>query len=303
VISIIGPRPCYDPQHPQTRRQDAEAATRILALAQKTFGGVQSEGSLDFTAPALDRLLYVDCDKWLPLTKRPYVDTRVPLYQTVYHGVLLYSLSTDTVNCQPGEDTYLRSIEYGAVPLTYFYGHFLLDASKNWLGKSDYRYDDADGLKRIVTGLRRVYDDVQRLKHLQMEFLDGHRPLADQVFETSYSNGQRTVVNYREQPHTLPSGEIVLARNYLLIAPPTNRTFRPNQGSRAMRSWKAWIVAYILVWAGQGRNAAAPNDYAEQSLQHVWMTGFRAAAFSIFRPRTGSEPLRADEVMRRSRKR
>ena len=220
VISIIGPRPCYDPQHPQTRRQDAEAATRILALAQKTFGGVQSEGSLDFTAPALDRLLYVDCDKWLPLTKRPYVDTRVPLYETVYHGVLLYSLSTDTVNCQPGEDAYLRSIEYGAVPLTYFYGHFLLDASKNWLGKSDYRYDDAAGLKQIVTGLRRVYDDVQRLKHLQMEFLEGHRPLADQVFETSYSNGQRTVVNYREQPHTLPSGETVPARGYLLLDPP-----------------------------------------------------------------------------------
>lgn len=220
VISIIGPRTCYDPQHPQTRRQDAAAATRILALAQQTFGGVQSEGSLDFTATALDRLLYVDCDKWLPLTKCPYVDTRVPLYETVYHGVLLYSLSTDTVNCQPGDDAYLRSIEYGAVPLTYFYGHFLLDASKNWLGKSDYRYDDAAGLKQTVTGLRRVYDDVQRLNHLQMEFLDGHRTLVDQVFETRYSNGQCTVVNYREQPHTLPSGDTVPARGYLLLDPP-----------------------------------------------------------------------------------
>jgi hypothetical protein len=118
---------------------------------------------------------------------------------------------------------YLRSIEYGAVPLTYFYGHFLLDAAKNWLGKSDYRYDDAEGLKRIVTGLRRVYDDVQRLKHLQMEFLDGHRQLAEQVFETSYSNGQRTVVNYGEQPHPLPSGEIVPARGYLLVDPHIGR--------------------------------------------------------------------------------
>ncbi|MFA6546886.1 MAG: DUF5696 domain-containing protein, partial [Limisphaerales bacterium] len=217
VLSIIGPFPCYDARHPQTRRQDAEAAVRILALAQKTFGGVQSEGSLDFTAPVLDRLLYVDCDKWLPLMKRPYVDTLVPLFETVYHGTLLYSLSTDTVNTQPGEAGYLRSIEYGAVPLTYFYGHFVLDPTKNWLGKNDYRYDDLAGLKQIVTDLRRVYDDVERLKHLQMEFIEGHRQLAADVFETTYSNGQRVVVNYREHSYALPSGETVPARGYQLL--------------------------------------------------------------------------------------
>ena len=217
VLSIIGPFPCYDAHHPQTRQQDAEATVRILALAQKTFGGSQSEGSLDFTAPALDRLLYVDCDKWLPLMKRPYVDTCVPLYETVYHGVLLYSLSTETVNSQPGEASYLRTIEYGAAPLAYFYGHFVLDASKNWLGKRDYHYDDAAGLKQTVTGLRRVYDDVERLKHLQMEFIEGHRQIADDVFETTYSNGQRVVVNYREQPYPLSSGGTVPARGWLLL--------------------------------------------------------------------------------------
>ncbi|MBI5685424.1 MAG: hypothetical protein HZC54_10105 [Verrucomicrobia bacterium] len=217
VLSIIGPFPCYDAHHPQTRRQDAEATVRILALAQKTFGGVQSEGSLDFTAPALDRLLYVDCDKWLPLMKRPYVDTLVPLFETVYHGTLLYSLSTDTVNSQPGEAAYLKTIEYGAAPLAYFYGHFVLDPTKNWLGKRDYRYDDAAGLKQIVTGLRRVYDDVERLKHLQMEFIEGHRKIADEVFETAYSNGQSVVVNYREQSYTLPSGGVVPAMGWLLL--------------------------------------------------------------------------------------
>ena len=217
VLSILGPRRCYDSRHPQTSRQDAEAATRILALAQKTFGGAQSEGSLDFCAPALDRLLYVDCDKWLPLMKRPYVDARVPLYETVYHGVMIYNLSTDMVNSQPGEASYLRNIEYGAAPLAYFYGHFLLDASKNWLGKRDYRYDDEAGLKQIVTNLRRVHDDMERLKHLQMEFLDGHRQVAENVFETTYSNGERVVVNYREQPFAMPGGERVPTMGYLLM--------------------------------------------------------------------------------------
>lgn len=219
VLSIIGPRPCYDPEHPQTRQQDAEAANRILARAGKTFGAVQSEGSLDFTAPVLDRLLYIDCDKWAPLAKRPYVDACVPLYETVYHGVLLYNLSTETVNALPGDPGYLRNIEYGGTPLAYFYGHFLLDESKNWLGQRDYRYDDAESLKQAVAGLRRVYDDLDRLKHLQFEFLESHRSLADNVFETSYSDGQRIVVNYREEPYVLTSGQTVPPKDYLLVKP------------------------------------------------------------------------------------
>ena len=219
VLSMIGPRPCYDPKHPQTRRQDAEAATRILARARALFGGAQSEGSLDFAAPALDRLLYVDCDKWAPLVKRPYVDVCVPLYEAVYHGVLLYNLSTEVVNSLPGETGYLRNIEFGGTPLIYFYGHFLRDKSKNWLGSRDYRYDDREGLKQAVAGLRRVFDDVQRLDHLQMEYIEGHRQLADKVFETAYGNGQRVVVNYGQQPHSLPTGRAVPARGYLLVEP------------------------------------------------------------------------------------
>lgn len=216
VLSMLGPRACYDPRHPQTRRQDAEAATRILALAQKQFGGSQSEGSLDFAAPALDRLLYIDCDKWSPLEKKPYVDTRVPLYQTVYHGVLLYNLSTEVVNSQPGEAGYLRNIEYGGLPLAYFYGHFLLDKSKNWLGQRDYRYDDRAGLKQTVAKLRQVYDDLQQLRHLQLEFIEAHRQLAPQVFETVYGNGQRVLVNYGDKPYQLPKNQAVPPRAFRL---------------------------------------------------------------------------------------
>lgn len=217
VLSIIGPRPCYDPRHPQTRRQDAEAAIRILALAQKHFGGSQSEGSLDFAASALDRLLYIDCDKWSPLVKKPYVDARVPLYQTVYHGVLLYNLSTTMVNSRPSEASYLRNIEYGGLPLAYFYGHFLLDESKNWLGERDYRYDDPAGLKQAVTELRRVYDDSVQLQHLQREFFEGHRQIAEDVFETTYGDGEQVVVNYGNKPYSLPAGKTVPPKTYKLL--------------------------------------------------------------------------------------
>ncbi|MEN6495579.1 MAG: DUF5696 domain-containing protein [Thermoguttaceae bacterium] len=217
VLTIIGPRPCYDARHPESRRQDAEAATEMLAHARALFGSSQSEGGLDFAAPGLDRFLYLDCDKWMPLLKQPHVDTCVPLYETVYHGVLLYNLSTGVINTLPGETGYLRGIEYGSLPLACFYGHFLLDESKNWMGSRDYRYDDREGLQQAVAGLRRVFDDIERLKHLQTEFIEGHRPLDEGVFETVYSNGQRVVVNYRDEAYPLATGQRVSARSYLLL--------------------------------------------------------------------------------------
>lgn len=48
---------------------------RILALAQEVFGGVQSEASLDFCAPHLDRFMYCETDA---TSNRPYVDKIVP---------------------------------------------------------------------------------------------------------------------------------------------------------------------------------------------------------------------------------
>jgi len=85
------------------------------------------------------------------------------------------------------------------------------------MGSRDYRYDDREGLKQAVAGLRRVFDDVERLKHLQTEFIEGHRPLDEGVFETRYGNGQRVVVNYREESFPLTTGERVPARGYLLL--------------------------------------------------------------------------------------
>ena len=219
VLSIVGPKPCYDPNHPATRRQDAEATNLILALSRKVFGGVQSEGPLDFTAPFLDRELYISIHgqgDQNRLKDLPYVDTIIPLYSAVYHGTLLYTISNDCVNSQPGTIEYLRNIEYGGMPLAYFYGHFSLDPSKEWLGSHDLRYDSKDGLKVAVAGLKPVYDDLQKLKHLQMEFIEAHRQLAEGVFETSYSNGQSVVVNYNNEPYRIVSGEEIPAKGFVL---------------------------------------------------------------------------------------
>lgn len=218
VLSILGPSPCYDPKHPATRRQDAEASNTILALSRQIFGGVQSEGPLDFTAPVLDRVLYISIHfKSSPVMELPYADEMVPLYPAVYHGTLLYNIWNDCVNTRPGDDFYLKNIEYGGMPVAYFYGHFWLDPTRNWLGDRDLNYDSKENLQDAVKGLRPVYDDLRKLKHLQLEFIEGHRQLALGVFETVYGNGESVVVNYRKAPYTAASGELVPAKGFALI--------------------------------------------------------------------------------------
>jgi hypothetical protein len=220
VLSITRPVKCYDPNHPASRRRSAEARNLIMNLADQLIGGVQSEGPLDFTAPILDRFIYTAIHTNQPSQLHlPYIDRNIPLYATVYHGVMTYNMDNRTFNTLPGETEYLENIEYGGVPMAYFYGHFYMEGSnrKNWIGNRDYRYDSEAGLKQAVVGLKRVYDDFQKLKHLQLEFIDGHNQLADGVFETLYSNGERVVVNYNDVTFQEPSGEKIPAKSFRLM--------------------------------------------------------------------------------------
>ncbi len=220
VLSIVGPLPCYDADHPQTRRQDAEARNHILGLCGKTFGGAQSEGPLDFAAPVLDRFIYTSIHtENSSQLELPYIDENVPLYATVYHGVMTYNMDNRTFNTLPGEKEYLENIEYGGIPMAYFYGHFYMPGSgrKNWIGNRDYRYDSQEGLKQAVAGLKQVYDDFQKLKHLQMELIEGHNQLTAGVFETVYSNGESVVVNYNDTPFLVASGEEIPAKGFKLV--------------------------------------------------------------------------------------
>jgi len=130
---------------------------------------------------------------------------------------MLYNIWNDCVNTGPGNKFYLKNIEYGGMPVAYFYGHFWLDPDKNWLGERDLRYDNKEGLQKAVESLRPVYDDLQKIKHLQMEFIEGHSQLAPGIFETVYSNGERVVVNYTDTPYRVATGEEVPANGFGLL--------------------------------------------------------------------------------------
>ncbi len=213
VFSILPTQPCHSPEHPLNRREAAVYRGKILQLAQEGIGGTGSEGAYDFVANRLDYVLYV----YFSLkAKLPAIcDRAIPLWMIVYHGILQYNSACDCVNACVKSDPklVLQNVEWGGKPLCYFYSAFTTDA---WMGKEDLVNDSPDHLAEQVAKIKACVDDYHHALGLQFEFITDHRPLAEGVMLTGYSNGQETVVNYTDAPFSY-KGKTVPPLSWLLF--------------------------------------------------------------------------------------
>ena len=66
--------------------------------------------------------------------------------------------------------------------------------------------------------LKEAYDEYEKRKHLQYEFMEYHGKLADNVFITRYSNKTRIVCNYGKEPYTYKGVE-VKPMDYIIYTP------------------------------------------------------------------------------------
>ena len=69
-------------------------------------------------------------------------------------------------------------------------------------------------MKRI----KAAYDEYQPMKHLQYEFIQEHKKIADNVFLTLYSDGTEFITNYNKIPF-IYKGQTVAAEDYKMFAP------------------------------------------------------------------------------------
>lgn len=182
VNSAIRPPYCCDPRHPQTRQQGADAMNAIHEKSHKYFGGQGSEAGFDHVARTLDFSLYTSTIfKYKPRTKLAY--QQVPLWQIVYHGIILsnpflssmYHLSSKQEDYVRGR---LQLAEYGGRPVI---------------------YTSTKSVVRNIDRIAKAYKEFQSMAHLQLEFIENHIQLADGVFETSYSDGTKVIVNYNKK--------------------------------------------------------------------------------------------------------
>ena len=218
VYSAIYPTPCGDPKHPCTWEQTAEYHNRVLAYGKELMGGSASESGYDHVAGNLDYINYIERDLKLfhEGKHNKLVSGVYPLWELVYHGIILYTSDRLTQNHTRGkclykleksgdprwmegdgvEDPYvaLKIVEFGGRPIFY-----------------TYKFAD-------VPRIKRAWDEFVPVRHLQRELMTSHREVAKDVFETRYADGSRTVCNYRAEAFPL-GGETVPAMGYVLFGP------------------------------------------------------------------------------------
>lgn len=194
VMTICRPGACHDPRHPCTQKDSAMYIGKMLAYARALMGGSASEGPYDFCAGDYDFCLYASyADP--SLGKLPTLVTRmVPMWQLVYHGIILSMPFAGCTNytIKPN-DNRLSMIEFGGRPMFYLYSNFM--TGMEWMGHEDLVAGTAAEMAKSVAKIKRGADEFAKISDLQFEFMEDHRILASGVALTRYSNGAETVVN------------------------------------------------------------------------------------------------------------
>ena len=195
VMSVVPLRRCYHPKHPVTEVDTGNIYREIGQKCRDLFGGYSSEGAFDFTADYLDYALYVSFGS----SQEAFFDKEIPLWQMVYHGIILSNPSTETVNYPVKEpNRRLKVLEYGGRPTFYFYSKFMTNSSHaDWLGKEDLKCDNEEELQRAVAAIRSAYEEYEKNRHLQYEFITKHEEVEKDVYLVTYSNGTKIQIDYR----------------------------------------------------------------------------------------------------------
>lgn len=199
VLGIVYPRRCYDEKHPVNYQQAETYAKKICRIARRAFGGISSEGAYDFLTPELDYGLYISfSDQELGIC-----DRSIPFWQLVYHGIVLCNPYASTVNSTFKEkEQILKLLEYGGRPSYYFYSAFMGNGA-NWMGDADARCDTDEEMKASVAKVKEGYELYQKYAELHTAFMERHEEIAEKVYQITYSNGRKLVIDYQKQSSRL----------------------------------------------------------------------------------------------------
>ncbi len=194
VLTCVKPRPCYNDKHPLNADQSVAWVNKIMALGRDNFGAIASEGGFDYCCGNLDYALYLSFDTY-DLENKNMIDRIVPIWQIVYHGIILSNPFTKTTNYTIKEDlAKVKLAEFGGRPLFYFNSKFMT-TQYNWMGEEDITCESDEALARAVKAIKASKDDYSRRRHLQSEFMQAHELLTPEVSRTLYSDGSEIIAN------------------------------------------------------------------------------------------------------------
>lgn len=214
VMSIGLPPKCYDKRHPLSRKEMAFWRGESLRLAREKIGASASEGAFDFCIKDLDYALYTVF--YRDEDKSSLWDKEIPLWPMVYHGIIHYNMSTDTVNANIKSDKKLSLINFalGGRPVNYFYAKFM-SAGINWMGEEDLGYHDKEQLSKDVAKIREEYQLYQSITDLQLNFIEDYQEIAPEIIKVSYDNGAILYFNMSDKDYLLDDNEILKSYSFI----------------------------------------------------------------------------------------
>ena len=217
VMSAIEPRRCGHPAHKQTSDDMGAVYLRIYEIASDTMGGAASECGFDLGIRHLDYVNYLwhEIDFLKKNKFNGFQSGVFPVWELVYHGAVFYT-----------PDRWLQNHTYGNEDRSNGAFDF------GW-GVYDRKEDPEKALKIVEFGGRpifythtfsdipsivRGFNEYKPVRHLQKEEMTGHREIAENVFETSYGDGSKTICNYNGS--SVSAGGIALPSiGYVLVGP------------------------------------------------------------------------------------
>lgn len=206
VMTTLALPECYDPRHPVNHRLCSQLYAQIAKRSKELFGGFASEGCYDFIASELDYGLYVSF--YDTEGKKPEMFTKaVPLWQIVYHGIILSNPYTATVNSPIKSRRHqLEVIERGGRPTIYIYSRFV-SSGGNWMGNDDLTLENDADISKTVEVISKTYREFESFAALQYEFIERHEE-KNGISRTYYSNGSVMVCDFNTGEYHLERREV-----------------------------------------------------------------------------------------------
>lgn len=187
----------YNPKYDYQREDTAYVYQRMLEMTKRELGSAGVGYGNAYSLKGADHIQYLPDD----LNHFYDVDEIVPFSPIVLHGSVSYSMSAGNIR-NDAKTEFLRAIEYGAVPayeLTYS-STLALQETYSW-GVYSSRYST------WKDRLLREYRDFDRLAAVYDQPIADHRKLEEGVFETTYGNGVRVVVDYNGGTFRVEGGD------------------------------------------------------------------------------------------------
>lgn len=174
---------CYDDTHPQIRTNSAKNYSSMIEKCRII------EGGCDYGIMGVNHITDAPSN-----SSGLFGGDTIPLWEIALHGIVRYNFTP--MNLRKDWDyEFLKNLEYGALPsamITYKSPILIRETFYKELFSSKFS-DWIDDLKKEYSLINRT------LGYLQYQFIVNHRELARHIYETTYEDGTKIIVNYSSQ--------------------------------------------------------------------------------------------------------